>query len=491
MKTASQAGKIAVNSPVHGYFCMRHLQGQPRCQTSLLPPSIEEYVPENHPVRVIDAFVESLDVIEMGFDKARTAATGRRPYHPGDLLKLYIYAYLNQTSSTRRLEKECHRNLEVLWLMKQLAPDFKTIADFRKDNGQAIKRVCRQFVLFCKQAGLVSGQLVAIDGSKFKAAASKDQALTRKQLEQQVGKLEQKIDHYLGQLAASDQQTDTDLNQAKVHDALAYLQSHKAELQDELKALVENDDTQTCRTEPEARLMKSGREGMVVGYNAQNAVDAEHQLVVHHELTQVGGDNRQLEPMAKASLAVLEDELDTIVADAGYSNGEQLEDIRKAGVNVAAPSNRSVNNQGTGDFFQKSDFTYLPDADAYRCPAGQLLHHKIRNTHQKRHLYVRTGCSQCPLQGQCTTADRRWVTRHFHEEALEQAQWQATPERMVRRMATVEPTFATLKRLLNKGRLTCWGLASAASEYSLGVLCYNLMRVINILGVKGALARLC
>jgi transposase len=470
---------------------MRHLQGQPRSQTSLLPPSIEEYVPEDHPVRVIDAFVDSLDVVEMGFDKAHTAATGRRPYHPGDLLKLYIYAYLNQTSSTRRLEKECHRNLEVLWLMKQLAPDFKTIADFRKDNGQAIKRVCRQFVLFCKQAGLVSGHLVAIDGSKFRAAASKDQALTRKQLENQVGKLEQKIDHYLGQLAASDQQTETDLNQAKVNDALAYLLSHKAELQDELRALVENDDTQTCRTEPEARLMKSGREGMVVGYNAQNAVDAEHQLVVHHELTQAGGDNQQLEPVTEATRDALAGDLETVVADAGYSNGEQIEGTRNTGVNIAVPSNRAVNNQGSGEFFQKSDFTYLPDDDAYRCPAGKLLHYKTRNTKQRMHLYARAGCSQCPLQGQCTTADRRWVTRHFHEEALEQAQRQATPERMVRRMATVEPTFATLKRLLNKGRLTCWGLASAHSEYSLGVLSYNLMRVINILGVKGVLARLC
>lgn len=469
---------------------MRHLQGQPRSQTALLPPSIEEYVADDHPVRVIDAFVDSLDVVDLGFDKAQTAATGRKPYHPGDLLKLYIYAYLNQTSSTRRLEKECHRNLEVLWLMKQLAPDFKTIADFRKDNGPAIKRVCRQFVLFCKQAGLVSGHLVAIDGSKFKAAASKDQALTRKQLEKQLSKLEQKIDRYLGQLAESDQQAEPDLDQAKVNDALAYLQSHKTELQDELQALVENDNTQTCRTEPDARLMKSGREGMVVGYNAQNAVDAEYQLVVHHELTQAGTDNQQLEPVTEATQQALEGALETVVADAGYSNGEQIEDTRETGVNIAVPSNRAVNNQGAGEFFQKSDFTYLPEDDAYRCPAGELLHHKTIQRKRRMHLYSRTGCSQCPLQVRCTSADRRWVTRHFHEEALEQAQQQATPERMVRRMATVEPTFATLKRLLNKGRLTCWGLSSAHSEYSLGVLSYNLMRVINILGVKGLLAEL-
>lgn len=469
---------------------MRHLEGTPRSQTLLLPASVEDYVPEDHPVRVIDAFVDSLNLSEMGFRKAQTAHTGRRPYHPGDLLKLYIYAYLNQTSSTRRLEKECHRNLEVLWLMKQLAPDFKTIADFRKDNGDAVKKVCRQFIVFCKQAGLVSGQLVAIDGSKFKAVASRDQAITRKQLQKQLGKLDQKIDRYLDQLAASEQEGESDLNHEKVSEALAYLQAHKAELQDELKTLVNEGKTQHCRTEPDAKLMKSGREGMVVGYNAQNAVDEKHQLIVHHELTQAGNDTQQLEPMAQEAHAALEGELETVVADAGYSNGEQINHLQSSDYDVAVPSNRAINNQGTGEYFQKSDFTYLPEDDAYRCPAGELLHHKTINNKKKMHLYARSGCDQCPLQAKCTKADRRWITRHFDEEALDKANKTATPERMIRRMATVEPTFATLKRLLNKGRFTCWGFGSASSEYTLGVLSYNLMRAINVMGVKGMLARL-
>lgn len=469
---------------------MRHLEGTPRNQTLLLPPSVEDYIPEDHPVRVIDAFVDSLNLAEMGFKRAETAYTGRRPYHPGDLLKLYIYAYLNQTSSTRRLEKECHRNLEVLWLMKQLAPDFKTIADFRKDNGSGIQKVCRQFIVFCKQAGLVSGELVAIDGSKFKAAASKDQVITRKQLQKQLGKLDQKIEHYLSQLESSEQHGEADLDKAKVADALAYLQSHKGKLQEELKGLVDEKKTQTCRTEPQAKLMKSGREGMVVGYNAQNAVDEQHQLIVHHDLTQAGTDNQQLKPMTSAARDVLDGELSTVVADAGYSNGEQIGRTQATQVEVAVPSNRAVNHQGSGDYFQKSDFTYLPNEDAYQCPAGHLLPHKTIHTKNRMHLYARSGCSQCPLQSNCTTADRRWVSRHFDEEALERAQKAATPERMIRRMATVEPTFATLKRLLNKGRFTCWGLSSASSEYSLGVLSYNLMRAINVLGVKEMLARL-
>lgn len=469
---------------------MRHLKGTPRNQTLLLPPSIEDYIPEDHPVRVIDAFVDTLDLSEMGFHKAETARTGRRPYHPGDLLKLYLYGYLNQTCSTRRLEKECHRNLEVLWLMKQLAPDFKTIADFRKDNGPAIKRVCRQFIMFCKQAGLVSGHLVAIDGSKFKAAASKDQVVTRKQLEKQLGRLDQKIEHYLSRLAASEQKAEAGLSQEKVAQALAYLQSHKAELQEELKALVDEGKSQLCRTEPDARLMKSGREGMVVGYNAQNAVDEQHQLIVHHDLTQAGSDNRQLEPMSQAVQTVFEGDLDTVVADAGYSNGEQIRRTQSTELEVAVPSNRAVNNQGAGKYFQKSDFTYLADEDAYQCPTGQRLPHRRINNKQRLHLYSRSGCNLCPLQSRCTQADRRWVTRHFDEAALEKADKAATAERMIRRMATVEPTFATLKRLLNRGRFTCWGLAAAASEYSLGVLSYNLIRAINILGVKGMLARL-
>jgi transposase len=469
---------------------MRHVEGTPRHQSSLLPPQIEDYVPVDHPVRVIDAFVDSLDMAELGFDRARTAVTGRRPYHPGDLLKLYIYAYLNQTSSTRRLEKECHRNLEVIWLLKQLAPDFKTIANFRKDNGGAIKNACRHFIVFCRQAGLVSGQLVAIDGSKFKAAASKDQAITRKQLEKQLSKLNDKIDGYLARLDASEQESEAELDTSKVVEALAYLQSHRRQIQDELMGMVDAGKAQICRTEPDAKLMRSGREGMVVGYNAQNAVDAQHQLIVHHELTQSSTDNGQLEPIAKATREVLGHQLQTIVADAGYSNGAQVSEILGSGLEVAVPANRSVNNQGEGQYFQKSDFRYLPQEDAYECPAGELLRHKTVSSRDRLHLYARTGCSDCPLQSKCTKADRRWVTRHFDEEAMSKAQNAATPERMVRRMATVEPTFATLKRLLNQGRFTCWGLASASSEYSLAVLSYNLMRAINVLGVKGLLARL-
>ncbi len=468
---------------------MRYKEGAPRHQSLLLPPSLDEYVSDNNPCRVIDAFVDSLDLIELGFTKARTAHTGCKPYSPGDLLKLYIYAYLNQTSSTRRLEKECNRNLEVIWLMKQLAPDFKTIADFRKDNGEAIKKTCKHFILFCKNAGLVNGDLVAIDGSKFKAAASKDQVITRKQLTKQLTKLEQKIESYLGKLNASEESNaGIEVNTQKVEAALDYLSKQRIQIQDDLDELDKAGKSNICKTEESAKLMRSGRNGMVVGYNAQNAVDSKHQVVIHHELTQAPTDNQQLEPMADAVKDLLENELDTIAADAGYSSGEQVANCQDKGIQVAVPANRAINNQG--DYFQKSEFTYIEEEDVYKCPAGEVLTYNTFNTAQKMHLYSRKGCSSCKLQSNCTKADKRWVTRHFYEENMNLANAAATPGIMNARMKTVEPPFGTLKRMLNNGRFRCWGLKSAASEYSLGVLSYNLMRAINVLGVKGMMKQL-
>lgn len=468
---------------------MRYKEGVCRQQSQLLPPSVDEYVAQDHSVRVIDAFVDSLDLPALGFSKATPAATGCKPYSPGDLLKLYLYGYLNQTTSTRRLEKECHRNLEVIWLMKQLAPDFKTIADFRKDNGEALKAACKQFILFCRQAGLVSGALVAIDGSKFKAAASKDQVFTQKQLKKQLAQLDKRITHYLERLAHSEQQSpQVTLETARVSEALAYLKHQQGEQSALLQRLEDNDQSQTCLTEPDAKLMRSGRDGMVVGYNAQNVVENEHQLIIHHELTQASTDNRQLEPQVTEAQAVLDQAIDTVVADAGYSNGEQVAQCQSKGIEVILPANRAINTQG--EFYQKADFIYLADQDAYRCPAGELLHRTTRSTADKLYLYSRSRCSACPQQERCTKADKRWVSRHFYEDELGRADSLATPMMMKKRMAVVEPPFATLKRLLNGGRFRCWGLTSAGSEYSLGVLSYNLMRAINVMGVKRMIALL-
>lgn len=462
---------------------MRYKQGQSRQQTSFLPPSIEEYVEADSPVRVIDAFVQSLNMVHLEFDKAIPAKTGCKPYDPSDLLKLYLYGYLNQITSTRKLEKECHRNLEVMWLMGKLAPDFKTIADFRKNNGQAIKGACRSLVQFCRRLGLISGVFVAIDGSKFKAAASKDQVMTKDHLKKHVDTLDRRIEYYLHKLAESEQSNPSvniDRNAVeKALKSLQYEQNSKTEVLNELESSNKN---QHCFTESEAQLMRSGREGMVVGYNAQNAVDEQHQLIVHHELTTAHTDNQQLKPMTEAVSEVLEQFPTIIAADAGYSNGEQLAELQEQGHTTAVPANRARNVDI--DKFKKSDFEYLPDTDEFRCPAGEILIYTTKNTKNKMHLYSRKGCSKCPLQSRCTKADRRWVSMHFHEVALNTATSTATPDRMTRRMKTVEPPFGTLKRMLNKGRFSCWGLDAAASEYSLGIISYNLIRMMNVVGVK-------
>ena len=461
---------------------MRYIKGDSRDQTSLFPASLEEYIDTNHPVRVIDAFAERLDVVALGFDKAKPAVTGRMPYNPRDLLKLYIYGYLNQITSTRRLEKECQRNVEVMWLMKRLAPDFKTIADFRKDNGDAIKSTCRTFIVFCKQAGLVSGKLVAIDGSKFKAAASKDQVLTRKQLNRQIKGLEQRIQTYLNRM--QDGEPDVDLDEDRVQAALDYLMGEQEQLKADETTMDEMGSDQLCRTEPEAKMMRSGRDGKVLGYNVQSAVDPESGLIVAHDLNQEGGDNRQLSPMVDEVEEALGELPDEVLADAGYSNGEQIADLQDKGVAVAVPSNRSVNNQGG---YQRSAFTYDEAKDAYICPAGETLRRTTKSTKDKLYLYSRTGCSECALQSKCTKADKRWVTRHFYEDALVSSDAYATPGRMKQRSASVEAPFGTLKRFMTHGRFRCWGQKAAGSELNIGVLSYNLLRATNLIGVAGML----
>jgi len=468
---------------------MRYKQGQPRHQTSFLPPSVEDYVDVDAPVRVVDAFVQSLDMIQLGFDKAITAKTGCKPYDPADLLKLYLYGYLNQITSTRKLEKECHRNLEVMWLMGQLAPDFKTIADFRKDNGQSIKQACRSLVQFCRRLGLISGAFVAIDGSKFKAAASKDQVMTKAQLKRYLEGLDRRIEQYLHKLAESEKANPSiSIDRSAVENALKTLQQEQKTKEEALSQLETSSKNQCCFTEPDAQLMRSGRDGMVVGYNAQNAVDDQHQLIIHHELTAAHSDNQQLKPMTEAVAEILEQQPDVIAADAGYSNGEQLAELQEQGHTTAVPANRARNVDM--DKFTKSDFEYLPDTDEFRCPAGDILSYTTKSTKDKLFLYSRTGCDSCPLQDRCTKADKRWVSRHFNERALDSATQSATPDRMTRRMKTVEPPFGTLKRILNKGRFSCWGLNAAASEYSLGVISYNLIRMMNVVGVKRLLAEI-
>lgn len=463
---------------------MRHIHGENRDQTSLLPPSLEDYVPADHPIRVIDAWVDKLDLAALGFAKAVTKDTGRKPYAPGDLLKLYLYGYVNQVTSSRRLERECHRNLEVLWLLRRLAPDFKTIADFRKDNGAAIRQACRGFIEFCRQAGLLGGRLVAIDGSKFKAAASKYQALTRKQLERDRTRLERQVAGYLAALDQADQRdAGVELAHAQVQAALQRLERYE-------QAMDEGSRNEHCPTEPDARLMRSGREGTVLGYNVQTAVDEASGLIVHHAVSQDAGDSRLLQPMAEQAQAALGGEDLTVLADAGYSNGEQLSNCEAQGITPVVP--RRVVPNSNKAFYQKADFDYDAERNEYRCPAGQVLRYARDDQRRKLHLYTRSGCHRCPLQPQCTTANTRMVTRHFHEAAFErsEARLRADPSLKHKRMAIAERPFAVLKQPMGLRRFVCRGLIGAGTEMALAVTGYNLKRLTNRIGVPQMLALL-
>ena len=305
---------------------MRHLAGESRFQATLLPERLEDFVESDHPVRVIDAFVDQLDMSQLGFTLAQTKRTGRKPSNPADLLKLYIYGFLNQVRSSRRLERECQRNLEVLWLMKRLAPDFKTIANFRQQNPGAIKAASRVFIQFCRSAELLVGAQVAIDGTKFRSAGSIDQTTTREKVDKQLAAVDARIQRYLDQLTAADsQEGESDLKRERVENALITLRERQEKLQGHQQAMDAGLQDNRCLTEPEARVMRSGREGKICGYNIQSVVDTETGLIVHHDLTDEATDNRQLEPMAREAKAVLQSEQLDVLADSGYSNGEQLQ----------------------------------------------------------------------------------------------------------------------------------------------------------------------
>jgi len=467
---------------------MRHIEGESRHQIALLPESLEDFVSTDHPVRVIDAYIDTLDTRALGFDKAVTKETGRKPYDPADLLKLYVYGYLNRVSTSRRLERECQRNMEVMWLLKRLRPDFKTIADFRKDNGAAIRGACSAFIGFCREMQLVSGQQVAIDGSKFKAAASIDQSLTRSQVKRDRAEIEEKIQAYLQRLdRADDEDAQGELNRERVQQALERLARRKQRLEVYEHGMQASARNEHCATEPEARLMRSGREGTVLGYNVQSAVEAPSGLMVHHVVTDAQSDTNQLLEMAEKTKAALQVEKLAVLADAGYSNGEHLDACERQGITATVPR-RII--PGTRAEFQKIDFKYQAEHDRYRCPAGEVLRRSTVDKDRKHHVYRRTGCGRCPLQPRCTTADARIVTRHFFEAAYarSEARLRANPSLMSQRMQIAERPFAVLKQLMGFRRFSCRGLKAARTEMSIAVLAYNLKQMVSNLGVPRLLA---
>ncbi|TKT69068.1 IS1182 family transposase, partial [Aquamicrobium sp. LC103] len=458
---------------------MSYILGDERGQAALLPARLEDYVARDTPVRVIDAFVDGLDMTGLGFGRAVPAATGRPGYDPRDLLKLYVWGYFNEVRSSRRLERECRRNVESMWLLRRLAPDFKTIADFRRDNGPAIVGACRAFVLLCRDAGLFAARLVALDGSKFRAAASRKKIVGRKEIEQAAARLDGRIAAYLVGLDEADAAEPDDAPEA-VEAALAVLQARRAELGRMAARLDIEGRTTLVEGEEDARPMGMGRGGKPPSYNVQTAVDADTGLIIHHEVTDEATDNRMLHPIATATKQVLDCEALTVVADAGYSNGAQASACEAEGIMPCVPANRAINNHGDGTLFDRSAFVYEASSDTFRCPAGRRLVRKQLHRDSTSVIYGCNDCSGCALKTQCTTAARRYVTRHLHEDALNRMSERATPQMMQRRRCAAEHPFGTIKRMTAGGRFLTRNLKGTKTEMALSVLAYNMLRAINI-----------
>src|SRR5689334_16733987 len=354
----------------------RFVEGTDRGQSTLFPECLEDWIDEDSPVRVVDVFVDELDLGALGFDGVDPEATGRPSYHPSVLLKLYIYGYLNRVQSSRRLEHEAGRNVEVMWLTGRLAPDHKTIADFRKDNGRAIRQVCARFVALCRTMGLLTQASVAIDGSKFKAVNNRDKNFTRAKMERRMAQIEESVARYLQQLDTADRQEPSEALKAKVdrlREKIAKLREQMQHLRAIEARMLATPDQQISLTDPDSRSMAtSGRGSGVVGYNVQVAVDIEHHLIVTHEVTNVGNDRSQLARVAKQAKAALQTDALEAVADRGYFSGEEILACDQAGITVTLPKPVTSGIMAKGRY-GKQDFVYLPDADVYRCPAGERL----------------------------------------------------------------------------------------------------------------------
>ncbi len=473
----------------------RFIEGSDRGQSTLLPECLDDWVGESNSVRAVDAFVDALNLAELGFKDVEPAATGRPGYHPAALLKLYIYGYLNRIQSSRRLEREAHRNLEVIWLLRRLAPDDKTIADFRKDNGPAIRRSCAKFIELCRQMGLLTKASVAIDGSKFKAVNTRDKNFTKGKVERRRKQLEESVARYLAQLDTADLQEPSEALAAKtahLKEKLAKLASEMQKLEAYEKQMLASPDEQISLSDPDCRSMAtSGRGSGMVGYNVQVAVETEHHLIIAHEVTNTGSDRAQLANMATQAKAVLGvDKLDA-VADRGYYSGEEIKACADAGIEVTLPKPNTTGMEAKGKF-GKHDFAYLAARDVYRCPAGQLLAYWLTTVDGERTIrrYTTNACGSCHLKARCTTAKNRVISRWEHEHVMEAAQKRldADPQAMRRRRETVEHPFGTLKMRMGATHFLMKRLKNVATEMAFAVLAYNLTRVMNIMGIGPLIA---
>ncbi len=465
----------------------RYIEGEERSQATLFPQQLDSYIAEDNPVRVVDVFVDELDLGKMGF-KTVPAETGRPSYHSSTMLKLYIYGYLNRIQSSRRLEREAGRNVELMWLLGRLAPDFKTIADFRKDNTKAIRLVCREFVLLCRKLDLFSDAFIAIDGSKFKAVNNRDLNFTRAKLKYRLNLIDESIVKYLGQIESADRQ-ETTVSKIKVE----RLENKIANLKEEVKRLnaIEvileaTTDKQISITDPDARSMITRGTG-IVGYNVQAAVDCKHHIIVEHEVTNIGNDRAQLSNMAKQAKTIIGSDALKVVADRGYYKGEEILACEQSGITTFLPKPQTSGNQAKG-LFGRRDFIYNSELDLYECPGGEQATYRFSSEDKGKVMrrYWSSSCVGCSLKLQCTTGKYRRISRWEHEAVLEDVDTRLESDggiMMKIRKSTVEHPFGTIKSWMGATHFQMKTLKKVSAEMSLHVLAYNLKRVMKIMGI--------
>jgi len=472
----------------------RFVEGEPRDQAVLFPEHLDDWIAEDNPVRAVDAFVDELDFIGLGFESAEPADTGRPAYHPGTLLKIYIYGYLNRIQSSRRLEREAQRNVELLWLTGRLAPDFKTIADFRRDNGPAIRKVCAQFVELCRGIGLFSQALVVIDGSKFKAVNNRDKNFTPHKLKARQQQLEQSVARYLAELDRADRDPSLVPEERVEHlkEKISAVRKQMKKLKGIGQELASAPDEQVSLTDPAARSMAtSGRGTGIVGYNVQTAIDTQNHLIVAHDVVNQGHDREQLAPMAEqAKEATGKEELQAL-ADRGYFSSDQILKCERADIAALVPKPITSNARAEGRF-DKRDFSYNKKRNEYRCPAGKRAVWRFSREEAglMMHIYWSSACPRCPIRTACTPSDYRRIRRWEHEDVLDrmQARLDRMPEAGRLRRQTVEHAFGTLKSWMGATHFLMKTLPKVRTELSLHVLAYNLKRMIQLLGVQPLIA---
>ncbi|TYC64749.1 IS1182 family transposase [Stappia sp. BW2] len=468
-----------------------YIEGIDRKQETLFPERLEDWIGEDHPVRVIDVFVDALDLAGAGFNRVAPAQTGRPGYAPSVLLKLFIYGYMNRVTSSRRLEKEAGRNVEVMWLTGRLVPDHKTIADFRKDNGPAIRKACARFVELCRQIGVLASGTVAIDGSKMKAVNNRDRNFTSGKVKLRISHLEQSAARYLEEMDRTDRQETSETKLRKVErlkEKLSRLRHEVQRLQGIANRLEDTPDGQISLTDPDARSMATYGKGTgLVGYNVQTAVDTATHLIVAHDVTNVVHDRAQLAPMAKMAKQALQAEKLNAIADRGYFNSAELLACDEDGITATVPRPETSGNRKKG-MFVKADFFYDADSDTYTCPSGKVL--TYRYTREENGLmhrrYWHNDCQCCPMKARCTTGKERRITRWEHEHLIETMyqRMEKTPDLMRTRRCTVEHPFGTIKAAMGATHFQMRRLRNVRTEMALHVLAYNIKRVMNMIGAR-------